>query len=207
MKIYYATTNPGKIQSLKRDLSKYKMDIVQAPLDMPESRSYDVQEIAKEKIVFAYKHLKKPVVALDAGFHIYSLNNFPKTFINFTLETIGIEGILDLVKNKSRKCEFIECLTYLDESLKEPESFVSHVKGTLSYEPLGKLQKHLWSKLGLIFIPDGSSKTLAEMDYKEYLEWRRITREKTSSARLFGDWLYASNRLSKEGIQSSKKSA
>lgn len=200
MRIYYATTNAGKIKSLKRDLSKYKVHIIQAPLEMPESRSYDVQEIAKEKVIFAYNHLQKPVATLDAGFHIYSLNNFPKTFVNFALETIGIEGILELVNEKDRECEFIECLTYLDTHLNETKSFVSHVEGALSYEPRGKLQKHLWSKLGLIFIPKESQKTLAEMDYKEYLEWRKITREKTSASKQFGEWLYANNRLSKKSV-------
>lgn len=189
MNIYYATKNKSKVQSLRRDLKEYDIKVIQIPLDLYEPRSYDVVEIANKKIISAYDKIKKPTVVLDAGFYIYSIKGFPRAFVNFALETIGIEGILDLVKNKERKCEFTECLSYLDSSLENPLFFVSKVKGEIAYEPKGKMKKHLWSELGRIFIPDGSQKTLAELTYNEYLEWRKITREKESAGKLLGDWL------------------
>jgi non-canonical purine NTP pyrophosphatase (RdgB/HAM1 family) len=176
------------VQSLQRDLDRYDIRVLQVPMDIPEPRSSDVQEIAREKVLFAYKKLESPVVALDAGFYIYSLNGFPRAFVNFALETIDLDGILRLVDGKDRNCEFRECLAYVDNSLKEPKYFVSHVRGVLSDEIKGEMQEHLWSKLGLIFIPEGSQKTLAEMSYEEYLEWRKIFREKESPSRLFSEW-------------------
>lgn len=191
MEIHYTTTNSAKVASLKRDLQPYNIRVIHVHLDIPEPRSNDVVEIAKEKVLFAYKHLNKPVVALDAGFYIHSINGFPKAFVNFTLETIGLEGILKLVENKDRSCEFRECLTFLEELLLEPKCFIGNVKGTLAYKQRGEMQKHLWSKLGLIFIPEGSSKTLAEMTHEEYLEWRKISREKESPSRKFAEWFTA----------------
>ena len=162
-------------------------------MDIPEPRSSDVQEISKEKVIFAYNKLKKPVIALDAGFFINSLNGFPRAFVNFTLETIGLEGILNLVEGKERSCEFRECLSYLDDSLSEPQYFIENVKGTLSHEIKGFLQDHLWSKLGLIFIPEGNIKTLAEMNYQEYVEWRK-SKEKESYSRLFYEWFFKNKK-------------
>ena len=42
----------------------------------------------------AYKIVKKPCISMDAGFWIDELNGFPKAFVNFSLETVGINGIL-----------------------------------------------------------------------------------------------------------------
>ena len=188
MDLYYATTNSGKLSSLQRDLRPYGINVIQAPMEIPEPRSSDVQEIAREKVLYAYKKIKKPVVVLDAGFYIHSLNGFPRAFVNFALETINLGGILKLVENKERTCEFRECLAYLDNSLKEPKYFIDHVRGTLSFEPKGVMHKYLWSELGLIFIPEGSKKTLADMNQKEYLQWHKLSREKNSSSRHFSEW-------------------
>lgn len=193
MKLYYATNNTGKIISLQREFNPLKVKILKVPIDLPEPRSDNIQEIAKAKVAFAYQVIKKPVVALDAGFFIHSLNGFPKAFVNFTLETIGLEGILRLVENKDRSCEFRECLAYQDDSLEKPKLFVSNVKGSLSNKPEGTMKNYLWSKLGLIFIPEDGKKTLAEMSYNEYHNWRRISREKNSSSRLFAEWFNSQN--------------
>ncbi|MDM8528319.1 non-canonical purine NTP pyrophosphatase [Anaerolineales bacterium HSG24] len=190
MTLYYATTNQGKVKTLQRELEKYHVTIEQFADEIPEPRSSDVQEIAAVKVAWAYRKLNRPVVALDAGFYIYALNGFPKAYVNFALETIGLEGILKLVAGKDRKCEFRECLAYLDNHLSEPLCFLGHVKGTLAEEPRGTVQPHHWSRLSLIFIPEngGRTKTLGETTYEEHLEWRKNLREETSSAMQFATW-------------------
>lgn len=189
MEIYFATTNFGKVQSLQRDLEKHGISVIHKEMDLIEPRSSDVQEIAEAKIRQAYAQIKKPTVVIDAGFYIDALNGFPRAFVNFSLETIGLEGILKLTEGKERGCEFRECLAYLDERLDKPEYFFAHVRGQLSETCRGIMQKHLWSKLGLIFIPEESNKTLAEMSYDEYLDWRKISREKNSLGKKLYDWI------------------
>ena len=188
MDIYFATTNKGKVVSLQRSLEKYGISVIQKSIDLIEPRSSDVKDIAGCKMEQAFSQIKKPTIVIDAGFYIDDLNGFPRAFVNFTLETIGLDGILKLVENKSRACEFRECLAYMDESLEEPVYFISHVRGRLSNIPKGVMQKHLWSELALIFIPDGSDKTLGEMSYEEYLEWRKISKEKDSLGKKFYEW-------------------
>jgi XTP/dITP diphosphohydrolase len=123
MKIYYATKNSAKVESAKKVLSEYGIEVVHACMDLPEPRSDDLREIAKNKAVFAYSNLQKPCMALDAGFYINSLNGFPKAFVNFALETIKIEGILRLTDGLERECEFRDCLAYVDKYVGEPEFF------------------------------------------------------------------------------------
>ena len=52
---------------------------------------------------------------MDTDFRIDELNGFPRAFVNFSLDTIGISGILKLMENKeNRSCAFNECLAYHD---------------------------------------------------------------------------------------------
>lgn len=189
MKIHFVTTNSGKVASMQRNLDKAKIKIIQEKINLIEPRSSDVKEIAKSKINEAYPQIKKPTMILDAGFYIKSLNGFPKAYVNFTLNTIGIEGILKLVKDKPRECEFQECIAYLDETLNEPKYFIRHIKGTLSDKPKGVRQKHHWSDLALIFIPQGGDKTLGEMSLDEYSKYTERNIEKDKLALMLNDAL------------------
>jgi XTP/dITP diphosphohydrolase len=195
MHFNFVTSNAGKINSLKREFEKYEIEIFQVFLDMPEIRSSDVKEITESKIRYAFEEIHEPVIVSDAGFYIHSINGFPRAFVNFALETIGVEGILELVEGKNRYCEFRECLAYFDDILIEPVYFLGNVKGSLSHVSKGVMQSHLWSELSLIFIPEDSAKTLAEMEYSEYLNWRKISRERTSPARLFAEWFLESRSM------------
>lgn len=187
--IYFATTNKGKVSSLKRNLSCYKINVIHFPVDLPEPRTDDLGKIAKQKVLAAFKKIKKPVVALDAGFYIYSLKGFPKAFVNPILETIGIEGLLKLTEDKPRECEFRECLAYYDKNLPEPLVFESSVRGKLSAQPKERMKDYAWSKLFLIFIPEGKQKTLSQMTFEEYQRWSRQHHQSSSSyAVQFAKW-------------------
>ena len=163
MKLSFVTTNKGKFLTMHKDLAPYGIEVIQKPLDIPEPRSNDVQEIADHKARVAFQSLKEPVIVMDAGFYIDSLNGFPRAFVNFTLETIGIAGILKLVADQDSHCEFRECLAYFDGQPPKPKFFIGHVRGTLAPEPRGTLHAGHWSDLALIFIPESRDKTLAEM--------------------------------------------
>ena len=185
--IHFATTNKGKVNSLKSILNNYDIDVVQANLELPEPRTDDLQEIARQKVMFAYQQIGKPCVALDSGFYIDSLNGFPKTFVNFALETIGIEGLLKLVDGKSRGCEFRNCLAYFDGNLSEPMYFTSNVPGVLAKSHRGISRDYYWSDLFFLFIPNGRDMTLAEMSPETYQGWRQ-ERYKDSFATKFAEW-------------------
>jgi hypothetical protein len=51
------------------------------------------------------------------------------------------------------------------------------------------MKHYLWSELSLIFIPEGETKTLAGMDYQEYLAWYKVASEKSGPEREFSNWL------------------
>ena len=151
-----------------------------------EPRSDDIKEIATAKVKQAYEIVKRPCIALDTDFRIDELNGFPRAFVNFSLETVGIQGILKLMEDKSnRKCAFNECLAYHDG--KEIHYFYGKHPGNLSKQIQGKDRKEKWSDLWYIFKPEGFEKTLAEMDEKER-ENRKDVDGSYSAMEKFAEW-------------------
>ena len=181
--VIFVTHNKGKIESAKKELKGVDFKIYNYELEEP--RSDDIKYISKYKVMEAYKMVNKPCISLDCGFWIDELDGFPKAFVNFALDTIGIEGILKLMEEKSnRKCRFTECLSYYDG--KEIHQFMGKHEGKLSYEVLGNDTQQKWSDLWYVFIPKGYSKTLAEMTSEE-----RDKREKYESVQAmqeFAKW-------------------
>jgi len=111
--IVFVTHNKGKIKSAEKYFRNLKFTTFNYELDEP--RSDDIKEIATAKVRQAYEIVKKPCIALDTDFRIDELNGFPRAFVNFSLDTIGISGILKLMENKeNRSCAFNECLAYHD---------------------------------------------------------------------------------------------
>ena len=188
MDIHLATTNKGKVHSLNNNLLKYGIKVVHHHIELPEPRSDDLRAIAKEKVLFAFDKIKQPCIALDSGFFIPSLNGFPRAFVNFALETIGVDGILKLVDGADRKCEFRSCLAYFDETLDEPLYFESVVPGSLAESKKGVMQNHYWSELFLVFIPDDRDMTLSEMSTEEYHRWKE-EKSKDYFGDKFGAWI------------------
>lgn len=186
--IYFATTNNGKVASLRSILDAKGIVVVQAPLELPEPRVNSLEAIATEKARYAFDSLNQPCLVSDSGFFIKALNGFPGTFVNYALETIGIEGLLKLTEGKKRRCDFRDCLAYMDGTLQEPVLFNSRVPGALVEEPRGKKHPYHWSALTTIFIPQGYDKTQAEMSEEEYSAWRESSYRR-AYLKKFADWL------------------
>ncbi len=182
--IVFVTHNIGKMQSAQKYFHNTKLEIFEHELEEP--RSDDLQEIVKQKVLEAYDMVKKPCIAQDSGFYIEALNGFPKSFVNFTLQTLGVEGILKLMNGISnRKCSFKECLAYYDGV--QITYFEGNHDGELSEEILGASREEKWSDLWYVFKPYGYDMTLAEMD-EETRDHREVNEHNKSSFRDFASW-------------------
>lgn len=187
--IIFVTHNQGKVKSAEKYFKDIKLSTINFELDEP--RSDDIQEIAKAKVWQAYEMVKKPCIALDTDFRIDELNGFPRAFVNFSLETIGINGILKLMENKNnRACAFNECLAYHDG--KNIHYFFGKHPGNLSNKIQGEDRKEKWSDLWYIFKPQGFDKTLAEMSTEER-ENRKKTDGSYSAMEKFAEWYQENN--------------
>lgn len=184
--IIFVTTNKGKIASAEKELKNIKVTPIQEELSEP--RTDDIKEIAKQKVLQAYEIVKRPCIALDSGFFIEELNGFPRAYVNHMLDTIGITGILKLLKEENnRACEFRSCLAYYDGE--QITYFESKSQGTIAEEIRGLDNDKKWSDLWYIFISKHFNKTLAEFTEDDFHIYEEKKEE--SCIRKFGKWFEA----------------
>lgn len=188
--IVFVTHNKGKAKSAEKYFNNLKFTTYDFELEEP--RSDDIKEIATAKVKQAYELVNKPCIALDTGFFIEELNGFPRAFVNFALDTIGINGFLKLMEGKeNRKCEFRECLAYHDGE--EIHYFYGKHPGNLATKIQGVDQEEKWSDLWYIFKPEHFEKTLAQMDAKER-EGRRKVDGSEEALKVFAEWYQENNK-------------
>lgn len=181
--VVFVTHNKGKIAAAKRNMKG--VNFVAYEYELEEPRSDDIAYISKYKVMEAYKLVQKPCISLDCGFWIDELNGFPRAFVNFALDSIGIEGILKLMEGKeNRSCRFTECLSYYDG--KEFRQFMGKHEGTLTTEVLGTDSDEKWSDIWYIYKPAGYDKTLSQMTSEERAT--RIRYDSISSMEEFAKW-------------------
>ena len=182
--IVFVTHNKGKIASAQKYIKKAKL--IPYEHELIEPRSDDITEIATSKVKQAYALVKRPCIAQDSGFYIDALNGFPKTFVNFSMETLGLDGYLTLMKDKeNRHAEFRECLAYYDG--KEIKYFYGLHEGTIATEKAGINRDEKWSDLWYIFKPKNFDITLTEMDEVEREDRRKVDGS-VSAIDLFAKW-------------------
>lgn len=184
-RITFVTTNKGKIATAKEYLADEEIEVSPYNYELIEPRTDDIREIAKQKVLQAYSVVKEPCIAMDSGFYIEALNGFPRAFVNFALDTIGVQGILDIMRGKeNRNCAFRECVAYYDGN--NIEYFFYEHKGTLSQEYRGEDKANQWSALWHIYKDSYyPEKTLAELTDEE----REIRHNNTgSSLQEFAKW-------------------
>lgn len=181
--LHFATSNTWKFQQGQAYLKQFGIDVKQANMELPESRSEDAIEIAREKAAFAYETLKQPVIVIDGAFHIKALDDFPKTMVKFAEKYLGARGILKLLEDETNLAyEWPNALCYKDD--KTEKCFVGYIRGNIAPSLPKNAEEN---NFGLIQIPEGYDKPFSKMSKEEVQHfaehvWRpAIFRE-------FGEW-------------------
>lgn len=153
------TGNPGKAAEIGAIIG-WPVEAVK--FDILEVQSLDLEQVAREKALAAYRIVGKPFVVDDTGMAIAALNGLPGPFVAWFLDKLQPQGILDMIQGKAdRRAEVSTCIAYADDH--GARTFLGTVQGTLATELRGE------AGFGYdpIFIPDGQTKTYAEMTPEE----------------------------------------
>lgn len=127
-----------------------------------EVQSTSLEEVALKAARIAYTKHKVPLAVDDSGLFIEALGGFPGVYSSYVYKTIGIKGVLKLLEGESnRRACFKTVVAAIIPPLEVIEK--GEVCGTISTEPRGS------EGFGFdpIFVPDGYSRTFAEMSLEE----------------------------------------
>ncbi len=162
-KIYFITSNKGKVLEAKEKFSSVGVRIEQKNLGYPEPQVDSLEEVA----LFGVKHiqniLSEPFILEDAGLFIDTLDGFPGVYSAYVFRTIGCKGILNLLRDVEKRDAVFKSVFAYSEPNKEPILFIGECSGSISKKENGN------NGFGYdpIFIPSGEKRTFALMNANE----------------------------------------
>lgn len=186
--IVFITGNEGKRKEVEQILGN-KYALINVSLDVPEIQSISVNEVTTSKIKSAYKLLQENfneviekfnakgikvknineviVICEDTGLYIKNMNNFPGALIKFYLESIGIEGIVQINGNSIAKAETVIGVIKYGKIMK-------NITGSRS----GKIANSITSTDSFgwdpVFIPNIAKTKYSEYNGKTYAELKKL---------------------------------
>jgi len=137
-----------------------------------EIQSTNLAKIAKFAAEEASKKHNRIVVVEDSGLFVSALNGFPGPFSSYVHATIGVKGLLRLMRRERRRGAYFQASLALASPGDSSVEFAGKVNGTISDKSSGT------KGFGFdpIFIPNGARKTFAQggSEFKDKYSHRAI---------------------------------
>jgi XTP/dITP diphosphohydrolase len=154
------SSNPHKIAEFNRILSPLGHKITQLNQFKIEIQANSLEEIA----IYSLDQISDiNCFVEDAGIFIDILNGFPGPYSAYVFRTLGCAGLLQQLRNhENRKARFLSVIAFRDAT-GEKQIFRGETLGAIASEEQGL------GGFGFdpVFIPEGTTKTYAEMSPSE----------------------------------------
>ncbi|MBE7373727.1 non-canonical purine NTP pyrophosphatase [Pseudomonas lopnurensis] len=158
MKIRFASINQQKIREVREILEPSGIEVLPFPVRIEELRTEDLQQLVSDKLLAAFKLIGKPVFVEHTGLFIRSLNGFPGGLTQIFWERLQAERFSELISRlDDPAAEAKTLIGYCDG--RKRHFFEGVVAGRISPKPAGR-GGFEWDD---VFIPDGQSRTFAEL--------------------------------------------
>ena len=162
VRIALVTGNRHKLEEVSRLAEGSRVEFYTAPTEKLEVQSESLEEIALKAARHAFEAIRRPLVVDDSGLFVEALNGFPGPYSSYVFKTIGIGGILKLLENApTRRACFLTVAALILPPVERV--FRGITCGTITTAPRGD------RGFGFdpIFVPDGETRTYAEMTLDE----------------------------------------
>ncbi len=176
--VYFATGNAGKVKEMSHLFKERGYSLEQVEVNIREIHALDVEDVARRKAIDSYSEADTPsVIVEDTGFYVSGLNGFPGAEASFFAETVGVSGILELLRNEEdRSAYFKTAIAFYDGE--EMKIFTGRVEGAISRKKRGE-GHHADLPYDSYFMPENSDRTFAEKpSLKEKFSHRKEATEK-----------------------------
>jgi XTP/dITP diphosphohydrolase len=178
---YFVTSNVHKFQEARQVLSEYRLATAKLKVEAVEIQDDSLENIAKYSALDAVKNCGLPVFVEDAGLFVNSLKGFPGPYSKYVYNTIGLKGILKLMKNIENRSAHFKSVVAFATPEEQPICFVGKVEGKIFLQEQGTLG----FGYDPIFEPhEGGGRTFAEMTTEE----KNVLSHRGKALRKFAEW-------------------
>jgi XTP/dITP diphosphohydrolase len=185
--VLFATSNRGKLAEARAILAPFGISVEQYDGKGIEIQADTTKEVAAYASKGAADTAGRAVLVEDAGLFVESLNGFPGTYSAYAFKTIGVAGIIALLRSspRGRTATFVSSLAYCEPS-GEPTLFEASVRGTITTKPRGA------KGFGFdpIFTPDRGDKTFGELTVEE----KCAVSHRAGAMKKFANWYLSQDR-------------
>ena len=142
-------------------------------IKIDEIQSENAEKIVRDKVLKAFKAIKRPVFVEHTGLYIEDFGNLPGGLTQIVWDSLQADKFCDYFgTRKNTKAKAKTIIGYCDG--KKIFSFEGSISGNISNKPIGD-RAFQWD---CVFIPDGYTKTFAELgDTKNEISMRKIALE------------------------------
>lgn len=168
MTLRFVTNNEHKLREVQTLLAP--TEIIATKIKIEEIQTEDVSKLIRDKVLKAFNQVKRHLFVEHTSLYIKSLNEFPGGLTQIFWDKLGADLFCSLLHSHDMSKEIIAktIIGYCDT--KKIHLFEGEIKGTIAPEPKGS-RDFQWD---CIFIPDGYSKTFAELgDIKNEISMRK----------------------------------
>ncbi len=156
MDIYFISSNKYKIEEVTKFFNGSLINIIPYKEDIKELQSDDIDEIVFDKLIKAFKIVRRPLFVEHTGLYINELNGFPGGLTQVFWDSILADKFCFYFKNYSVTAKTV--IVYCDG--KSTKKFEGEINGKIVESPRGD-RSFQWD---CVFEPVGSNNTFAEMD-------------------------------------------
>lgn len=174
MTVYFVSSNRQKHADVARIFadSPSPPRILERPL--VEILSANLETVAREKARAAYRATMVPLLVEHGALYIDHLDGFPGPMIRLFWEKLRDKLPPLIPEGASRRAHVIQMVCYCDE--RKLHVYPGRIDGVIALESRGNKGIH-WDSM---FVPDGHTRTLGEMDDDERIAAHAFTKAYTA---------------------------
>ena len=155
MKLYFVSKNPDKIKEVKAILGSDSIEVLGSDTTINEIQSPDINEIVKDKVLKAFKQIKRTLIVEHTGLYIQEFGNLPGGLTQVFWDSLGAEGFCRYFGGL--ECTAKTVVAYCNG--KGYKLYEGTIEGRITKQP-GGTSTFQWDP---VFIPNGYDQTFAEM--------------------------------------------
>ena len=155
----FVSSNKNKYFDFKSiiGLNSLNIEVENLSMDVPELQG-EPEFIAKEKLKYALKEAKGPLIIDDTSLCFNAICGLPGPYIKDFLAKLKPEGLYKLIEKNNDKTAYAQCIIGLGFN-NNYKLFIGRTNGSIVV-PRG-IEKFGWDS---VFQPDGFDKTYAELN-------------------------------------------